>query len=58
VGGAGAAHDDGNDANLGFWPVKAEGFGKRGVFISDYVRGVREVIVYAILPFPDLNLFN
>jgi hypothetical protein len=57
VGGAGAAHDDGDYVYLGFLPVAGEGFGKRGVFISDTVRGVREVIVYAVLPFPDLNLF-
>jgi hypothetical protein len=38
--------------------VGSGGVGKRGVFISDKLRGVRETTMCATLPFPYLNLFN
>jgi hypothetical protein len=58
VGGTGATHNDGEDIYLGTRLVESEGVGKRGVFISDKLRGVMEVIVCAILPFPYFDLFN
>jgi hypothetical protein len=34
-------HDDGNDVYLCTWPLASEGVGKRGVCISDKLRGLR-----------------
>jgi hypothetical protein len=52
VGGAGATHESGENVYFCTLQVALEGVGKRGVFISDKLRGVREVIVNALLPSP------
>jgi hypothetical protein len=52
VGVAGATHDDWENVYLDARRTASEGVGKRDAFISDEMRGVREVIVCSVLPFP------
>jgi hypothetical protein len=48
VRGAGVSDDDGKDAYLITMPVPTDNIGNRSVFVSDKLRGVREVIVCAV----------
>jgi hypothetical protein len=56
--GAGAARDDGEDDYLCTRSVASEGVGEKGVFISDSLHGVRQVIICVVLTFPYLNISN
>jgi hypothetical protein len=58
VGGAGTAHDDGENVNAITWPLTTESVGQRGVFVSDELCGVREVCIGAVFPFPKSNFSN
>jgi hypothetical protein len=53
-----AAYDDREDVNICTVSEAAEGVGKRDVCIADELRGVRDLIVCAVLPFSYVNLFN
>jgi hypothetical protein len=53
-----AAHDDGEDVDLGTWLVVADGICEGCVFCSNEVGCLGEVVVGAVLPLPYLNLFD
>ena len=53
-----AAHDDGEDVDCDTWPVVADGMCEGGVFGTDQLGCLGEVVVRAVLPFSYLNLFN
>jgi hypothetical protein len=53
-----AAHDDGEDVDLGTWPLVADGICEGCVFGANQLGFLGEVIVSAVLPFPYLNLFD
>jgi hypothetical protein len=53
-----AAHDDGEDVDLGTSPVVADGICEGCVFCSNQVGYLGEVVVSAVLPLPYLNFFN
>jgi hypothetical protein len=53
-----AAYDDGEDIDLGTWPVVADGICEGCVFGSNQVGCLGEVVVCAVLPLPYLNFLN
>jgi hypothetical protein len=53
-----AAHDDGEDVDLGTWPLVADGMCEGCVFGSNQVGCLGEVVVCAVLPLPYLNFLN
>jgi hypothetical protein len=53
-----AAHDDGEDVDLGILPVVADGIREGCVFGSNQVGCLGEVVVCAVLPLPYLNFLN
>jgi hypothetical protein len=53
-----AAHDDGKDVDFGTWRVVSDGIGERGVFGTNQLGCLGEVVVRAVLPFPYMDLFN
>jgi hypothetical protein len=53
-----AAHDDGEDVDLGIKPVVADGICEGCVFGSNQVGCLGEVVVSAILPLPYLNFLD
>jgi hypothetical protein len=53
-----AAHDDGEDVDLGTWPVGADGICEGCVFGTNQVGCLGELVVCALFPFFYLNLFN
>jgi hypothetical protein len=58
VGSARATRDYGKNVDFCTRPVLANGIGEGGIFVTNHVCGVGEVIVYAIFPFPCLNIFH
>jgi hypothetical protein len=53
-----AAHDYGENVDLGTWPVATDGICEGCIFGSNQVGCVGEVVVSAVLPFPYLNFLN
>jgi hypothetical protein len=53
-----AAHDDGENVDLCTWPVATDGIGEGGVFGTNDLGYLGEVVIRAVLPLPYLNLFN
>jgi hypothetical protein len=53
-----AAHDDGEDVDLGTWPVGTDGICEGCVSRSNQVGCLGEVVVSAVLPLPYLNFLN
>jgi hypothetical protein len=53
-----AAHDHGEDVDIGTWPLVADGICEGCVFGANQVICLGEVVVYAVLPFSYLNFLN
>jgi hypothetical protein len=53
-----AAHDDGEDVDLGTWLMVADGICEGCVFGTDQVGCLGEVVVSVVLPLPNLNFLN
>jgi hypothetical protein len=58
VGRAGAARDDGENANVITRPVTSESVGQRGVFVADELCGLRVVSLDGLFPFSYIDLSN